>query len=281
MDNIYYRKISCGYIISKIISDDKESSKLTKTLFETIIFNEEDKNNDHSNAEYYSIGDLMGMPYYLKNKDHVTVWDAGRGRPPRGEKDLITNLFPNTICSFYYSLYNNSIFPNLEAIDKAIDHYDKLKPLPLDLSPNTLVIHIRLGDRGNLSDPYKRDIINLSKNFDHCIILIGQENSHSYLARNLLISGTIKKCLESYQVVFEFLTDDKFSIFISNCDTHINLMRKCENLLVHNGGFSLIGFLTNQNNVYCSKDFRQCGYDNEYIDEEKKKLCPQSKIYNL
>ncbi len=275
---IYYRKVSSGYILSKMISHNQECSKLTRSLFETIIFNKEDHNNDHNKHEYYSIGDLMGMPYYIKNKEAIASWDSGRGRPPRGKKDIINHLFPNTICSLYYNLYDNSIFPNLAAIDKAIAHYDKLNPLSMDLFSNALVIHIRLGDRGSMPRGYKSEIKNLSKNFNHCIILIGQENSHSYLKKHDI---PMENCLASYQEVFEFLDDDKFSVFIASCDIHINLMRKCENLLVHYGGFSLIGFLTNQNNVYCSTDFRAWGYDNKYIDEEKKKLCPQSKIYNL
>ena len=54
MDNIYYRKVSCGYILSKIISHDEKCSKLTQSLFETIIFNKEDHNNDHDKDEYYT-----------------------------------------------------------------------------------------------------------------------------------------------------------------------------------------------------------------------------------
>ena len=59
-------------------------------------------------------------------------------------------------------------------------------------------------------------------------------------------------------------------VYLDIPDIHICIMRLCKNLLVHKGGYSIIGSLINKNNVFYTNELQCIGNMNWFNEINKK-----------
>jgi len=212
-----------------------------------IIFN---KPTDSTLDITYNIGDILNMPaligyWPLNTHDNFEYYKK------------CTNYFKNTIINNYDDLRidKSEPIPNIDKIQKSVDKYI-LDNTDLSLNRilskvnnnDTLCIHLRAGDKP--VDPEFIDIINnISKDYLNVIILTGiHSGSSGYPNINDYkqdIADNINK-----------INNKNIEVNIDAPDNHLCIFRKCKNLLVHQGGFSVLGtILFTGNNLYITKNF--------------------------
>lgn len=228
--------------------------------------------------ESYIIGDLLNMPYFFAN------WNNN----PHNN-DYMYNLFKktafqykNNILGIYnnYRIHENEPLPDVEKIKLSVDTYIEnnktnniLNNLMLCCNDNnTLVVHLRSGDKGIVEDYYIDTIINLSVNYEKIIILCGihQNSERSIYFPNVTESiNNMKISLSKL-----YLKNPNIIIDLNEPDIHLSVMRRCKNLLLHKGGYSLLGgLLFNGNNLFITKIFNPIETNNkEYFTYVKKYL---------
>lgn len=212
--------------------------------------------------ESYIIGDLLNMPYFHSNWPNTPHFD-----------DNVLGLFKKTASQFrdnILGIYDtlrvepNEPLPNVEKILQACDLYlernnDKYNELWSD--ENTLFIHLRSGDKGYVENSFIEHIYNLSTKYKKIVVMCG-------IHHNSTRSHHFSSVDESKNILLEslHLIQSKCEIIIdtSEPDIHLCTMRNCKNLLVHRGGFSMLGsLLFNGDNLYITNSF--------YFPKENKK----------
>jgi hypothetical protein len=238
--------------IEKFIIDDN----LTITLYDNV--------NDN-NMGGYNIGDLLNMPSF---------WAGWNNNPHNNDKYYkayvtATEQFPNSII-YYYSLLrkdSDEPIPNLHKLEIAVDEYINNNNLNDVLNKvddnNILYVHLRSGDKGVVEDNYINNINKLAENYEKIIILTGIHSDERFNS----IDNSKKYLIESLKKI----NNNKIEVNLDKPDNHIAIMRKCKNLLVHKGGFSIIGsIIFTGNNLYIT-DLFECKDNNIIIDHLKNK----------
>ena len=112
----------------------------------------------------------------------------------------------------------------------------------------TLCIHLRSGDKGIVEDLYIEKINTLSDKYNKIIILTGIHSDQRFEKIDKSKSNLIKS--------LQKIDNKKIEVCIDNPDNHLVMMRYCKNLLIHKGGFSILGSLIfNGNNLYYTSLF--------------------------
>lgn len=207
-----------------------------------------DNNNVTTNG--YNIGDLLNMPSF---------W-AGWNRNPHNNQagyDIFLNVaknYPNTIVYYYSQLRDDESepIPNMAKIEEAVDLYIKNNDLSniINIVNNdeTLCVHLRSGDKGIVEDHYIDKINILADKYNKIIILSGIHSDQNYQS----IEQSKKNLIQSLQKI----NNTKIKIHIDKPDNHLVMMHKSKNLLVHKGGFSILGsIIFNGNNLYYTELF--------------------------
>lgn len=195
----------------------------------------------------YNIGDMLNMPFYRTNCN----WNL------RDFHTLALN-FPLSIMWFYYiiqdvqqTVTSHDRLPSIASIPqhvrKAVGLYEKYHPDRKSLNrllsfckPNILCIHVRSGDYGIAERRYMDIIKDLAPKYETCVILTGVHNgldTKEVMVEN--VNESITQILEHVGVELAA----RFEICPGTADEHLYLMSKCENLLLHKGGFSMLGAL--------------------------------------
>jgi hypothetical protein len=219
----------------------------------------------------YIIGDLLNMPHYFGN------WNSN---PHHNE--FVYNLYkttclqyPNNILGIYDKLRidQNEPIPNIDRINSSIDQYiennlDKnsvLKNL-LDMceDTNTLFVHLRSGDKHVVDDNFVIKLKQISSNYSKIVILTGihqnAERSHNFPS----VEESINNTKVSLKKIENELVNTELIIDVSEPDIHLSVMRNAKNLLVHIGGFSMIGALAFKgNNLYLTNLFYPLAFNNK------------------
>lgn len=201
----------------------------------------------------YNISDLLNMPFY---------WAGWKQNPHCGDENYYNvaknTAFnnPDTILGRYYSSRTeDEQIPNLNRLYDVIDKYindkniknEKIYELIND--ENILFVHIRSGDFGCVSDKYVNTVYNLSKKFSKVILMSGvnrnfhhsdENNEHNLRCRNNLLYS-LNKILSTNSNIF---------VYFAEPDYHISTMRLCKNLLVHRGGYSVMGTFINTGKIF-------------------------------
>lgn len=218
--------------------------------------------------ESYIIGDLFNMPKFF----------AGWNSVPH-HNDYMYNLFKKTALQYkdnilgiydHYRTDENEPFPNVEKIQLSVDTFiennksnENLNALLLTCScDNTLVVHLRSGDKGVVEDHYINTIINLSVNYEKIVILCGihQNGERSHCFPNITESiNNMKLSLSKlYSKNIDIIVD------LNEPDIHLSVMRTSKNLLLHKGGYSLLGGLIfHGNNLYMTALFNPIQSNNQ------------------
>lgn len=216
-------------------------------------------NTTTNNLGGYNIGDLLNMPSY---------W-AGWARNPHNDHNIYQsyleaiNQFPNSIL-YYYSLQrtdNNEPIPNMIKIESATDLYIENNNKNVNNDNNILYVHLRSGDKGVVEDLFINKINELTNNYDKIIILTGIHSDERFEK----IDNSKRNLIESLKKI----NNDKIDINLDNPDNHLVIMRKCKNLLLHKGGFSILGsIIFTGTNLYFT-DLFECRHNQEIINNLK------------
>jgi len=221
----------------------------------------------------YNIGDLLNMPYY---------WAGWKQNPHTDENILNTakNTATNnndSILGRYYSSRNDDSekIPNISRLNNILEQYiydksfKKQNIYNLINNDNILVVHVRSGDYGIISDNYVNIIYQLSLNFFKVILLSGVNRTCDHTNENSEINiNKRKNLLCSLNKILEKNTN--IYVYIAEPDYHIAIMHLCKNLLVHRGGYSIIGTFVCNGNIYYTNEL-QCNKNLEWINEMKNK----------
>lgn len=220
----------------------------------------------------YNLGDLLNMPYY---------WAGWPQTPHLNEiyhgvaKNTAANN-PNTILGkYYFSRPEKEKIPNLERLYNTIDNYIsdngfmENKIMTLVNSDNVLFVHVRSGDFGVIDKRYSETIKQLAKNYSTVILMSGVNRNHHPGDENSRHNFQCRKnLLDSFNMIME--GTDNICVYLAEPDHHISMMRLCKNLLVHRGGFSVIGtFICNGNIFYT--DALSCKDNKEWKEIVKNK----------
>jgi hypothetical protein len=126
---------------------------------------------------------------------------------------------------------------------------------------SVLCVHVRSGDYGPMTDNFLRTIAHLSKQFPKIIVLSGVHcNGEEHLiARN---KAKLSQCLDKIHALIPHARFD-----FNHPDVHVCCMARAHNLLLHTGGFSILGSLVfSGKNLYITSAFQP------YIKRKNTKL---------
>jgi hypothetical protein len=225
--------------------------------------------NKKNTSKIYNIGDLLNMPSY---------W-AGWNRNPHDTQDVYNHYkemcikFINSILNNYCNLRTDETepIPNIGRIRDSVDLYIKNNYNYLDnlikkvQDPKTLCVHLRSGDKGIVEDSFINTINTLSNNYNKIIIFAG---IHSDTRFNDLESSKNNLLTSISKIVI----NKDIEINLELADIHLCLMRRAHNLLIHKGGFSILGsILFSGTNLYATSLLETLN-NNELIDSLTTKI---------
>jgi hypothetical protein len=204
----------------------------------------------------YNVGDLLNMPFYWANWPQV----------PHADLNMLNialntaNNNPDTIVGLYYKDWpHDEPIPNLNRLNNVVKKYSDLNNIEnqsivsIIKDTNNLCVHLRSGDYGIVSEDFANKIFNFSKKFEKVIILCGlnrsrdlNENSENNIKSKNNLFVSLNKLLKK---------NDNIYLYFDEPDNHICLMYFASNLLLHKGGFSVIGSFINNNNIFLTNEF--------------------------
>lgn len=203
--------------------------------------------DDKTNAGY-NIGDLLNIPSlagYWRAVPHNRMEDLER-------LYIIGSAYYKSILSYYIEARpTNEIVPCIPrvigAVQKFIENTTDAKDyLQFVQSEDVLCVHIRCGDK-NVEQEYLDLIIKLSKNYRFVYLFCGLHLDARFSTNN---EKTI-----SFLNTINFLLANSLNISLVNscADMHVALMMKSKNLLLHKGGYSTIGLIICEGNIFITK----------------------------
>ena len=225
-----------------------------------------------NNKLTYNIGDLLNMPYFFahwKSNPHATIDQYNLFCKTADEySDSILHIYKTSRITDGKEDEN---IPNPHRLRNSVDVYGKNIDIIRNIDDSTtLYVHIRSGDMDVIENGFIDIIYKLYiKQYKNIIILAGIHNDIRFGSKqnniNKLKLSLIKlnnKCI-------------KYSINYDTPDNHLYIMRTCRNLLVHKGGFSVIGALIfNGDNLYITGFFNPLNvtdnHNNNFFSHIKK-----------
>jgi len=204
----------------------------------------------------YNIGDLLNMPHYWAN------WS----QTPHADKNMLNVALntaknnPESILGLYYKSRNDDEpIPNLPRLNYIVETFANtnnivnFEIISIVKNIKNLCVHLRSGDYGIISDNFLNKILTLSNKFEKVIILCGLNRSRDLDPNS---ETNIKSKNNLYQSLNKLLNmNNNIFIYIDVPDIHICLMHLASNLLLHKGGFSVIGSFINNNNIFITNEF--------------------------
>lgn len=238
------------------------------------------------NKEEYNLGDLLNMPYFFfewnntphANEEFFDIYNK------------ISLYYNNNILGIYESsrIDKNEPIPNVQRIRDSVNKYyeknislqnifyqetliDKKNEMKntkntidtyilfsLCSDKNALFVHLRSGDKGVINDDFIKKIQELSFVYNKIIILCGMHKCTAF--------SSIEDSITNFKISLnklKIINNSKIIIDISEPDIHICAMSKAKNLLVHLGGFSILGSLVfTGDNLYITNDFYPLKFSN-------------------
>ena len=177
-------------------------------------------------------------------------WD--KWKPFQSLKDLtqVASQLPQSIAGLYYNhrsdgfgaVSDDPIIPHrprlLHAVNKCIAAQAEIHPMLQTLQDDSvLCVHVRSGDYGPVTNDFLRTIEHLSKQFAKMVVMSGVHcnGNEQFIALNKTkLNDSLNKIRALVpHAVFDF----------NHPDVHVCYMAKARNLLVHTGGFSILGSL--------------------------------------
>lgn len=210
----------------------------------------------------YNIGDLLNMPYIFESWGQ-NYYHADKNIYENAIKTAKNN--PETILNTYYtSRPETENIPNIDRILDSTNIFLQNSELLNNaivneyiLNDNSIICLLRVGsdnDFGDMDSTYYDTILFLSRKYKNVIILSGigrhiytDENANYIVTnKNNLIRSINKLCS---------LSDNIYYINDITPDEQLCIMKLAKNLLVHRGGFNLLGVLLCCGNIYATEKF--------------------------
>ena len=197
----------------------------------------------------YNLGDLLNMPFLYG------IWEQNPhgGKERLDRMNIIGKAYPGSILSNYISERpENEAVPNIERIVNATEkyiemNYGKLEEISQKVQdPKCLTIHVRCGDI-LVEEAYMNKIHEFSQKYDTVILLSGINMDEHYLDDHL------KKC--NFLFFMNKILERNENIYLhqDTPDNHLAIMRKAANLLLHKGGFSMLGYIVATGKVFITE----------------------------
>jgi len=192
----------------------------------------------------------------------MPFFDDNWKQTPHNSKNQFNNMItksiilPDSILGLYCKdrLADEKI-PNLDRLINSVKKYIELnfnnlqEMINLVEDKNTLCIHIRSGDRGNVTQNFINTIKKNINNYDK-IILFGGIHSDTRFGTEIQNKTYFMNSINSILGI-----SNNIFISIAHPDEHISIMSKASNLLLHKGTFSTILSLINKNNLFITDEF--------------------------
>jgi hypothetical protein len=222
----------------------------------------------------YNVGDILNLPRLHESAT------GGYAKVPHydiAQYERACTTFVPSIVSIYCGLRqdNNEIIPNSTKVREAVDTYLHQKgsniPYIETVTQNgSLCVHLRSGDKGVIESVYLRAIRSLSFNYSNIFILNGLHNR----PKGIHVDDKSKLTVSLQKVKSAIISSNAKVVFTSNNpDNDLAIMRKCQNILLHKGGFSELGsFLFQGDHMYLVRplfpsDYRQNEHRNNMAVE--------------
>jgi hypothetical protein len=194
-----------------------------------------------SRGQGYNLGDILNMPVF---------WAGWTPFQSLADLSVVAMQLPHSIAGRYYNCRSDGLgavtddllIPHRPRLLRATDDYMNAHPeiahmLQMLQDDSVLCVHVRSGDYGPVDPAFFRTIELLSKQYAKIIVLSGvhHNGSEQFIARNVaMLTHTLSRIRALVpHAVFEF----------NHPDVHVCCMAKARNLLLHMGGFSIIGSL--------------------------------------
>lgn len=192
-------------------------------------------------GEGYNLGDILNMPVF---------WHKWEPFQSLADLTKVASQLPQSIAGRYYNHRSDGIgrvaddpcMPHRPRLLRAVDEYiadnPEIHPMLQTLQHDTvLCVHLRSGDYGPIDGTFLNAIEQLSKQFAKMVVLSGVHcnGSESFIADNI---ARLTRSLERIRALVPHA-----EFVFNHPDVHVCCMAKTRNLLVHMGGFSIIGSL--------------------------------------
>ena len=203
----------------------------------------------------YNVGDILNLP-------RLHAISSGYAKVPHydiAQYERACSTFVPSVVSIYCNLRkdNDEIIPNSTKVREAVDIYLRQKGSDIPninavSQNNSLCIHLRSGDKGEVEASFLNAIRSLSFNYSNIFVLNGLHNRPK--GKHVNDKGNM---IRSIQKVESAISNSKAKLLFtsSNPDDDLAIMRKCQNILLHKGGFSELGsFLFQGDHMYLVKN---------------------------
>ena len=203
----------------------------------------------------YDLGDILNMPVFWAG------WSTFQSLP---DLSVTASQIPESIAGRYFNCRSDALGavkddpliphrPRLFAtVKEVIAAHPEMQPMiSLLQCDSVLCIHVRSGDYGPVSNDFYKTIETISKHFDKIIIFSGVHcnGDKNFIAQNIAkLEQTLARIRAlAPNAVFDFNAPD----------VHVCYMSQARNLLVHTGGFSIIGTLVfSGKQLFITKEFQ-------------------------
>jgi hypothetical protein len=192
-------------------------------------------------GEGYNLGDILNMPVFWAN------WSFFQSL---ADLTTVASQLPQSIAGRYYNHRSDGIGPVtddpcmphrprlLRAVDEYIADNPEIHPMLQTLQDDAvLCVHLRSGDYGPIDDTFLNAIVQLSKQFAKIVVLSGVHCNGD----ERFVADNIARLICSLERIRALVPRAEF--VFNHPDVHVCCMAKARNLLVHMGGFSIIGSL--------------------------------------
>lgn len=184
----------------------------------------------------YNLGDLLNMPSLL-----ISEW----GRNPHNDYNTYLRAiqqFPDSIVAFYAKLRQDpqEPIPDPFKVEQAVEMYVSKNPDLVNRiqqegasDDQVLYIHLRSGDKGVVEDSFIQAINQVASQYRKLVVLTGIHSDER--------TQKLEKSKENLMTSLRKINNDQMDLNLDTADNHLATMHKCQNLMVHKGGFSVLG----------------------------------------
>jgi hypothetical protein len=201
---------------------------------------------EDTRAAGYNIGDLLNMPHLSG------CWYANPHNTPEDVERmyLLAKHYPDSVLSYYAEHRpKEEMIPFIPriigAVKKYIDHNtEKLKEIKEKIQDiDNICVHVRSGDK-SVERQFIELIEKLSKKYNNVYLLSGVhmdqyfENNHVKITNFLNAMNNI------------LINNGNIHMILAEPDDHLAIMYNARNLLLHKGGFSVLGSIINHGQLF-------------------------------
>lgn len=189
----------------------------------------------------YNLGDILNMP---------SLWAGWTSFQSLVDLSVVASQLPQSIAGRYYNcraeglgaVSDDPCMPHrprlLRAVDECIAEHPAIHPMLQTLQDDSvLCVHLRSGDYGPVDDAFLNALVRLSKQFAKIVVLSGVHCNGD----EQFIADNIARLRDSLARIRALVPRAAFDF--NHPDVHVCYMARARNLLVHMGGFSILGSL--------------------------------------